>query len=128
MDNLITKPYEFIKKLNTARYETDFYNSLMSIDDIPMKVILILIKKINNDSFNVSNYRTVYTELLTNQDCFFVFKNIKDGKEFYALYDYIWEECNFGYCTENGEIFDNNFTISSCIKMFNKNFMFSFSI
>lgn len=121
----VNKPYLYLKNLKVTEKEIEFYNKLLSINDIPCRVIIILIDKMKNDGFDISDFQLICSELLTNNDCFFVFKSHMNGKEFYALYDDINEELKFGYCDKNGEQFNNCFTISYCLDKFDKNYIFS---
>ena len=119
-------PFSFLWELDIPEQQIDFYNSLLSRSEVPCNIILKLIKKIITDGFEVGDYRLIYNQCLSNDDCFFVFKNVKKGMEFYALYNDNFDQCEFGYCDkDNGEKFDANFSVSFCIEKYDKNYTFS---
>lgn len=59
-----------------------------------------------------------YTEV------YIVFKDIKKGTEFLVLYHDDVKKCQFGYCTQKGEVFSPKITIKECVDHFDSNYCF----
>ena len=124
MNNLDHAIYNEIENKNIPER---FINSVFK-QNFPIMDTLIILHFIEKDGYDVSSFEifdSIYT--VKNDpytEVYIVFKNIKKGTEFLVLYHNDVKKCQFGYCTQKGEVFSPKITIKECVDHFDSNYCF----
>lgn len=128
-DEIYKNPLNWIKSLNIPDNQISFYNDIFAIDT-SLKNIINIVIKIQQDGYDISNYKMLDCCYLKDEDdndvieLYIVFKNKLSNEEFLILYDINTLNISFGYTTKNGENFSPLYDIKTCINHFDPNYCY----
>lgn len=128
-DEIYNNPLNWIKSLNIPDNQISFYNKIFTIDT-SLKNIINIVMKIQQDGYDISNYKMLDCYHLKDEDdngvieLYIVFKNKLSNEEFLILYDINTLNISFGYRTKNGENFSPLYDIKTCINHFDPNYCY----
>ena len=128
-DEIYNNPLNWIKSLSIPDNQISFYNEIFTIDT-SFKNIINIVMKIQQDGYDISNYKMLDCCHLKDEDdndvieIYIVFKNILSNEEFLILYDINTLNISFGYTTKDGENFSPLYDIKTCINHFDPNYCY----